>query len=71
MLKMEIGREQLGFASDNLSANFDACSRIFIFLSSIPKSPHLPTHPRRKVFEKTPAAFLPPRQFVSVGSISV
>ena len=45
MLKTEIGREQLGFASDNLSASFDACSRVFISLSSIPKSPHLPTHP--------------------------
>ncbi len=35
MLKTEIGREQLGFASNNLSANFNTCSRIFIFLSSI------------------------------------
>ncbi len=53
MLKTEIGREQLDFVSDNLSANFNACSRIFIFLSSISKSPHPPTHPRRNIFEKT------------------
>ncbi len=53
MLKTEIGREQLDFVSDNLSANFNACSRIFIFLSSISKSPHPPTHPRRNIVEKT------------------
>ena len=43
MLKTEIGREQLSFASNNLSANFNACHRISIFLSSIPKSPQPPT----------------------------
>ncbi len=53
MLKTEIGREQLDFVSDNLSANFNAYFRIFIFLSSISKSPHPPTHPRRNIFEKT------------------
>ena len=53
MLKTEIGREQLDFVSDNPSANFNAYFWIFIFLSSISKSPHPPTHPRRKVFEKT------------------
>ena len=42
MLKAEIGREQLSFASNNLSANFNACHRISIFLSSIPKSPQPP-----------------------------
>ena len=45
MLKAEIGREQLSFASNNLSANFNACHRISIFLRSIPKSPQ-PPHPR-------------------------
>ena len=63
MLKTEIGREQLGFASDNLSANFNTCSRVFIFLSSIPKSPHPPTPSRRKVFEKTQQITPSPRQF--------
>ena len=38
MLKAEIGREQLSFASNNLSANFNACHRISIFLSSIPSA---------------------------------
>ena len=32
MLKTEIDREELGFASDNLSANFNTCSRILIFV---------------------------------------
>ena len=58
MLKAEIGREQLGFASNNLSANFNACHRISIFLSSIPKSPQPPTPPRRKAVEKALRCFL-------------
>lgn len=47
MLKTEIGREQLGFASDNLSADSNAYFRIFIFLSPISKPSYLPTHLRR------------------------
>ena len=58
MLKTEIGREQLSFASNNLSANFNACYRISIFLRSIPKSPQPPAHPRRKAFEKALRCFL-------------
>ena len=58
MLKAEIGREQLGFASNNLSANFNACHRISIFLSSIPKSPQPPTPPRRKAVDKALRCFL-------------
>ena len=50
MLKTEIGREQPGFASDNLSADSNAYFRIFIFLSPIPKSPYLPTHLRKMLF---------------------
>ncbi len=50
MLKAEIGREQLGAASDNLSADFSACFRISIFLSSITKSPDRSTHAHRNAF---------------------
>ena len=60
MLKTEIGREQLDYVSDNLSANFNTCSRIFIFLSSISKSPYPPTHPRRNIFEKLRLIHLSP-----------
>ena len=58
MLKAEIGREQLGSASNNLSAYFNACYRISIFLSSIPKSPQPPTPPHRRAFEKALRCFL-------------
>ena len=58
MLKAEIGREQLSFALNNLSANFNACHRVSIFLSSIPKSPQAPAPPRRKMFEKALRCFL-------------
>ena len=57
MLKAEIGREQLSFASNNLSANFNAYYRISIFLRSIPKSPQPPTHPHRKAVEKALRCF--------------
>ena len=45
MLKAEIGREQLSFASNNLSANFNACHRISIFStfhSEVTSATHTP-----------------------------
>ena len=57
MLKAEIGREQLSFASNNLSANFNACHRISIFLSSIPKSPQPPTPRAERRSKRRSAVF--------------
>ena len=57
MLKTEIGREQLSFASNNLSANFNACHRISIFLSSIPKSPQPPTPRAERRSKRRSAVF--------------
>ena len=58
MLKARIGREQLVFASDNLSANPNACSRISSFCK--PFRSHLRhPHPRAEsVFEKALRCFL-------------